>query len=80
MPSRINRRSIADHVDRRAGERAAQGHQDDERTVRRRSAVHGEVHPEGDAAEGPRQHDVYVPKSERGRPHAAECETARRGK
>lgn len=67
-------------MDRRAGERAAQRHQNDERIIRRRSLVHGEIHPEGNAAKGPRQHDVHVPKSERGRPHAAECETARRGK
>lgn len=70
---------IADHVDRRAGERAAQRHKNDQGIVRRRPLVHREICAEGDAAQGPRQHDVHVPKSERGRPHAAERETARRG-
>lgn len=70
---------IADHVDRRAGERAAQRHKNDQGIVRRRPLVHREIRAEGDAAQGPRQHDVHVPKSERGRPHAAERETARRG-
>lgn len=70
---------IADHVDRRAGERATQRHKNDQGIVRRRPLVHREICAEGDAAQGPRQHDVHVPKSERGRPHAAERETARRG-
>lgn len=79
MSNRVYLAFIADYVDRRAGKRAAQRHQDNEGTVRRRTVVHGEIRAEGNASQGSRQHDVHVPKSERGRPHAAKREVTCRG-
>lgn len=71
---------LADHVDRWTGQRATPWHQNHEGAVRRtRSADKRKIHPESNAAEGSRQHNLHVPKSKCRGPYTAKRQTSRRG-